>query len=343
MAMKKSDVKLVVSTLADFLDAGLSLSESVGRLSTVSPKNRSVWESAKHQIEKGYPFSESLVGLWDDSLVSVVRAGEGSGNVAGMFRDIESALDIELEVAAQLKRLLYPLAMLVGGLSVGVFFMLTVIPGIAGSLSKTDSAILLASIQASEFVDIHFPFVIMGLFASIGLIVLAVRSKPAKSGFLALVLNIPLLRETITYLKFGVWSRYLSLTLSANLGTMDSLRMTENILDGKLRDAVANLRRDLANNVRLDDAVDIDKFKPGDPRIHYFPFFIANAFATGAQTGKISEALAKASPTLINQGKKKIESIVGVFRAVAIGIAAVSILAPLAIVYLEMFSSMDGL
>src|SRR5690554_1354133 len=148
MAMKKTDVRLVVGTLADFLEAGMSLSEAVGRLATVTPKYEQLWQDAKQSIEKGYPFSGSLAGVWDDSLVAVVKAGEESGNVAGIFRDIDDALAIEMEVNAKVRSLLYPLGMFLGGLGVAIFFLISVIPGIAEGIDGADSWVLVLSINA---------------------------------------------------------------------------------------------------------------------------------------------------------------------------------------------------
>lgn len=343
MAMNRNDTRLVVGTLADYLEAGISLSESVGRLKLVSPKYSQVWQDARENIERGYPFSETLEGVWDDTLIAVIKAGENSGNVQSMFRDIENALTVEMEVSSQLKRLLYPVIMFFGGLAVGLFFLITVIPGIAQNLESPESVVLLFSLYLSEIIEQHLPLVMLGLFLFIVGSFFLFRSNWARALIINTVLFIKPLRDTVTHLKFGIWTRYLALTLSSGIGTRESLKMTELILEGRMREAVSAILRDLENNIELDQTVNLDRLPASDARKLYLPFFVVNAFSTGSQTGQISAALSKASPALIKQGGRRLESIVNITRAVSIGIAAIATLLPLGLAYSEMFQALENL
>jgi type II secretory pathway component PulF len=341
--MNKKEVQLASSTLADFLEAGISISQSVDRLRMVLPKYSSVWVNAKNNIEKGYPFSSSLHGVWEESLVAVLKAGEDSGKVANIFRDIEHSIDIELKVSGEIRRLYYPLSMIVGGLFVGLFFMLTVIPGIAGASRSNESAVLQMSVELAEFMSVYYPYVIFGGITLVAGLVLLFKSPVTKRVVLDMLLSVPIFRKAITELQFGIWARYISLALSAGIGTKSALEMTEVILKGKMREVVRLIRRDLENNIPLEASVNKDRLSVNDPRQLYLPFFIANAFTTGASISELSGPLAKASPSLIKQGTKSVTRIVQVSVMISMSVAAFSILSPLAIVYSEMFNSMSNL
>lgn len=62
------------------------------------------------------------------------------------------------------------------------------------------------------------------------------------------------------------------------------------------------MRRDLVDfNLQLEQAVDIDRLLPGDPRLEW-PRFIRQVFVIGGRTGSLDDELTSVGPMLIEEG-----------------------------------------
>ena len=341
--MRKKDVKMIASTLADYLDTGMTMQDSVRRLDRAIPKYAGLFKDMAEALKNGTPLSRLMEGYFGESFLTVMRAGEESGDLAKTMRDIEESIEIEMAVQKEVGRIYYPLGMLVAGLAVGFMFMIFVVPGIAASLEEIENPIILFSLMLSESIDQNYPYYVLGIIGVVGSIVIVLRSTTGKEVMFAAVTSIKFLRDPIIDLRFGVWARYMAMSVAAGIGTRDALKMTADILPGELRKAVNKVRIDLENNIAMQDAVDLDRIPKNDPRQQYMPFFIINSFVTAAQTAKLDVALYKSSPTLIKQGKDKIERIVGIGRAIAIGVSAFVIIAPLGVIYGELFKALDNI
>lgn len=341
--MKRSDIMLVTSNLADFLDAGMSMSESMKRLEKAVPKYQALWSHGATSIRNGYPLSSVLAGEWPESLIAVVKAGEDAGDVAGIFRDIEEALKVEQQVISTSMKLVYPLAMILAGVCVSFFFLLTVLPSVGENMRGADSPILNFSMALSAFVEANTVQTIISVVGVLGAIIYISMQSGFRTWLMGVALATPKLKDALIELQFGLWARYLSLCTSTGISTSEALRMTQPVLSLRLQSVVIRIREDLANNISLNETVNIDRFDADDPRKKNLPFFVVNAFAIGAQTGRLDVALSKNSPTLIRQGTHKLNKIVEVGKLFAIAFAASAIITPLGVVYTELFNAMQEL
>lgn len=341
--MKRNDIMLVTSNLADFLDAGMSMSEAIDRLEMAVPKYKSLWQQGSAAIRSGYPVSSILAKEWPESLIAVVKAGEDSGNVAGIFRDIEDTLRIEQEVIKTTMKVVYPIAMFFAGLGVGLFFMIAVLPSVAENMDGASSPILDASIAMSDFFEANKAQVVAGAAVAIVGLFYGSMQKGFQSWLMGVAMTLPKIKDALVELQFGIWAKYLSLCTSTGISTTEALRMTQPVLPSRLQGVVSSIRNDLANNISLGETVNTTRFSSGDVRKRYLPFFIGNAFSIAAQTGRLDTALAKSSPTLIRQGTHKLNRIVEIGKVVAIAFAATAIVTPLGVVYSELFNAMQEL
>lgn len=341
--MKRNDVKLMTGTLADFLEAGIEMSIAVSKLKHVLPKYSSLWIEASERLSLSSSLSEVLEGHVDESFIAVIRAGEGSGKVTSLLRDIEETIKVEEEVSSHLSQIYYPMFLILGGFGCALFFLIKVIPSMAGSLGDVHSPVVSFSLSLSESFYNHLTAYIVGTVLFVVFVIHMLSKKSVRSFIVDCAMNQRLLRSTISQLQFGVWTRYLSLILSSGIDTIEALRISENILNGKLRQVVILIRIDLENNITMEDVVDVDKLPYNDLRREYIPFFVSNAFITGSQTAQVGRALGNASPTLIKQGVRLVKKITKVGGFVATAVAAIAIVMPMGVVFNEMLNALDNL
>lgn len=341
--MKQKEVRMIASTLADYLETGMEVHQAVARLDKVLPKYEAFFKESAKSLRNGIPFSRLMEGQFHNNMLTIIRSGEESGDLARTMRDIENSIDIELEVQAVIKQVNYPLGMLLGGLVLGFLMVIFLVPVIAPDRNKIDNNIVLMALTMGDSVKVNYPFYLVALAGVIAGIVHFIRSDQGKGAIFKLITSINVLRGPIVELRFGVWARYMAMAVGAGIGTAKALSMTENILPTDLRKAIVKVREDIENNISMQDAVDVDRLPVNDIRHTYLPFLIINSFIVASQTGQLNTTLEKTSPTLIKQGKEKIARIVSIGRGVAMGISAFVICSPMALIYSVMFNSLDNL
>ena len=340
--MNRSDIKLAARTLAGFLAAGLSMTESLKRMWLAQPRHADVWINAYQVVSDGRPLSQAFVNVWPSSLIEVVKAGEASGKLEDNFRGIHDALVVEEEVMRQLKQALYPLFMLLAGLVVGIFYMVAVIPGIAENLKGADSWVMDLSLMMRDWKEQYgWQILIATAVASVAALHV-LRSPETRESLANAALSIPYVNKAIADLRFGLWARYLALSISSGIGTIVALKNTVSLVQGPMRNAVMHLINDLEKNRSMEEAVNLEALPADDPRQEWLPFFICTAFSTATQTGRLDESLQQISPELIWQGTERINRAAAIGKAVALGLAAAIIVAPLGIAYLQIIQSMEN-
>lgn len=339
--MERKDTKLAARSLAGFLAAGLTMTSALQQMSIAQPAYSAFWKSASRQVMDGFPLSKALQQQWPETLVEVVKAGESSGNVEAIFRGIHETLTIEDQVIANLRQILYPIFMMVAGLGMGLFYMVVVIPSIADKLEYHDSAVLSFSLLLRDLKNDYGWQLLIGVLLAGFAIMQVLRAKETREAAMDLALSVPYLNKAIAELRFGLWARYVALSLRSGIGAHSALAGTRRLVSGPMRVAVSHLIQDLGNNRSLEQAVDLENLPSDDPRREWLPFLICSAFATGSQTGRLDESLSQVSPELIAQGTERINRVASIGRALAIGLAAGVIVTPLGIAYLQIIQSME--
>lgn len=341
--MNLKEIRASAAALGNQLAAGIPIYQAVGRLAQLQPAHAEFWTRSAMSVQSGAPISDSLSSVWPITLVNSVKAGERSGKLDGVFVRIEETTALQEEMRGAMMKLVYPFLMGLAGICVFIGFMVFVLPTLAKSLNtKSSGFVFQLSTWMATFAEQNWMIVVGGLVAAVVILTTWLRTPESKVIILDWWLTVPIVRDALRDLYFGLWANYMAMTVTAGITTLEALKLTGAILPTVMRDSVLAFEKDLSvNNRRMAEAADPAKQNPGDPRATWWPFYIANAFIVAEQTGEIDRELGRIAPSLIKEGVTTLNYTIAIANAVAIAISGMLIVAPLAAYYTEIFSAIQ--
>lgn len=340
--MTLKEIGAAASALGNQVGAGIPIDQALSRMGQMQPNHTEFWLRAAQEVRSGGFLSTSLGEVWPSALVSAVRAGEHSGKMDQVFARIEETIELQLSLRGTVMQLAYPVGMGVAGIGVFLGFMVFVLPMLAKSLGRTESTSPIFQLSAwlSVFVLGNWVALAVGLIVGILALVAWLKTEEARNKILDVFLTVPIVREALRNMYFGLWANYMALMVASGISTTNALKLTAPVMPGGLRESVEVFERDLSvNNRSLFESADISKFSETDPRAKWWPFYIVNAFTVAEQTGLIDKELLRVAPALIKEGVKALNSVVAVANVIALALSGLLIMAPLAAYYNEIFAA----
>lgn len=341
--MNMSEIGASAAGLGNQMQAGIPLDQALRRLAQMQPAYAEFWSRAVLSVQSGRLLSESLPEIWPETLIGVVKAGEQSGKLENVFGRIEETIELQQKLRGAMMQLAYPLGMGLAGLSVFIGFMVFVLPGLGKSLgSHSKSFVFELSNWMSIFAHENWVMVLGAIGAGVAMLVAWLRTQEARAAVLDFFLGIPVVKDALRDLYFGLWANYMAMVVSAGITTTEALKMTAVVLPSGMNESVIAFERDLTVSHRaMSDAVDPEKLPADDLRVVWWPFYISNAFIVAEQTGAIDKELLRVAPSLIKDGMKKLDSVIAVANVVALAVSAFLIVSPLAAYYVEIFAAVQ--
>lgn len=334
--MTLKQINASADALASMFGAGTAIDKIMKRMSSLQPAQREFWQKAQVSVEQGARLSEPLSQVWPSSLVNAVRAGEASGKIEQALTQIAETTELQLKIQSQISKLGYPFLLMGCGVGIFIFYMIVVLPNIGRALgTKNPSTMMKLSAWLSEVAANH-GFLIIGAFAVLAVMLASwIRSAEARSTVLNWSMAVPVLREALRDLYFGIWANYMAMMASAGISTTHGLKLTQPILPEALQESVQQFLHDLEVNHRsMSDAA--DPSLQTDDRAKWWPFYIGQAFLMADSTGRVDTSLKKVAPSLIKEGSQALALVLKGFWVVSIFITAIVAVSPLIAYYWEL-------
>jgi type II secretory pathway component PulF len=136
--------------LSAFLQSGLSLTEVLGILQkqTKNKELHAVYGALRESVESGRSLAQSmkLQGVFRDSLVGMVEAGERSSSLPDVLERAAALLQSEISLRRKIQSALtYPVLMLIVGVFVVAFLVTYVVPQMTDIVVKSGQTLPLAT------------------------------------------------------------------------------------------------------------------------------------------------------------------------------------------------------
>src|SRR3989304_544946 len=250
--IRRNDVIQFSFHLRTLLAAGFSIVVALGDLSeqTAAPAFQEVIRDVRRNVQAGASFSDSLAlhpEVFPESYVSIVRAGETTGNLEGVLADLAKFLTWQEELSKTIKQATYyPITVLsaVGGL---IFLLFTFVFPRFIKVFQAAAVELPLPTRIVIAVSVFFRDRGVYLLAGIALIFLALHFyKKTEKGRLRVdgwKLRIPLVGVMIRAIEISRFSHYLALLFRAGVETIHSLTVVEQGRGNKVLAAVVRSAR----------------------------------------------------------------------------------------------------
>jgi type IV pilus assembly protein PilC len=278
------------------LAGGISLLEVLRTFADESrhERLRSVVRGIADQIVAGASFSDALdghPGVFSPLFVSMVRAGEATGQLDKVLHDMVGFLEWQEALASTIKQALtYPVVVFIAVLGLVILLLGFVFPQVIPIFQKVGVALPFptrALIVASTALQRYWlPGLILLLGVAIGL-VLYVRSPAGRLQWDWLLLKLPVLGGIVRRIALSRFARYLAVLYRAGVEFIQSLAVVERLVGNRvIEGAIRDAREEVMGGSLLSEAL---------RRTGVVPGLVIQMVATGEATGDLGETLTKVS------------------------------------------------
>ncbi|HMX15212.1 MAG TPA: type II secretion system F family protein [Rhodocyclaceae bacterium] len=261
------------------------------RDSIVHPRFKEVIAGMIESIEGGKTLSQAMQehpSVFDGVFVSLVRAGEDSGNLPAVLRNLVESLKWQDELAAHTKKLLtYPAFLGTIVIAVTLFLMTYLVPKMAAFIRNMGQELPIQTrllIAVSDvFVDYWYLVLGIPVLAVVTLLV-AVRTHPgARRRFDALKLEIPWLGEILRKIILSRFASVFAMLYGSGISIIESLRATEDVVGNvAVKEALQRIGEMIAEGQNITVAFQ---------NAGLFPPLVVRMLRVGENTGALDTAL----------------------------------------------------
>ncbi len=336
--VKITEMVVITKNLSGMLKAGLPLSRalSVLKKQTKNVKLNKILTILEEEISGGGTLSSGLAkfpDVFSKLFVSMTRAGEESGNLAGALSDV----GINLEKSSALTKkihgaLIYPGVIMSAMVVIGILMFAFVVPTLAGTFKSLGVKLPFATqllVNVGTFFSQHLLLTFVILIAAVLGMMSFLRASFMTKYIDYIILRLPIIGNLTKELNTARTTRTISSLLISGVSITRALEITE--------DVVQNI---YYKQVLAEAKVAVEKGEPFakifEKNLDLYPVMVSEMIEVGDETGKLSDMLLQIAlfyETEVENITKNlstiIEPVLMVFIGVAVGFFAISMISPL--------------
>ncbi|MDQ3261120.1 MAG: type II secretion system F family protein [Pseudomonadota bacterium] len=297
--------------LEQLLKAGVPIIDALVDLrdSVEKPHFREVLANLIETIEGGKTLSEALAGhprLFDTVFVSLVRAGEQSGQLGEVLLKLTENLKWQDEIAKQTRNIvIYPAVTGVVVMGVVFFLMIYLVPKLAAVIRTLDSEISTSTkvliAVSSFFVNYWYLILAIPIIMLFGFGALAQSNSKFRYRLDQLKLRVPLIGTVQRRIILARFSTFFALMYASGISILDCIRISEKISGNKVIEAgLADVGRAISEGKSLTE---------GFQSVGLFPPLVLRMLRVGEATGGLDTALNNVSYFYTRDVKEAIEAV----------------------------------
>jgi type IV pilus assembly protein PilC len=277
--------------------AGVPLMASLGDLrdEAGSPSTRDLCSGLFEKIEAGATFGEAVAaypGVFSTTNVSLIRAGEVTGQLPDVLKEIVRALKWQDEMASTTKKLLmYPgfVLVVIGG--VVFFLMIYLVPQLVGFLTNMGQELpfqtrLLIGLSR-VFVDYWWAMLTVPVVLFVGLMSLAAAVPGVRFKLHQIQLGLPYVGPVIKKIILARFADTFALMYRTGIPLIEGLTYCEDISENMvIQLALRRVRERVINGASLSESFASERL---------FPSLVIRMLKVGESTGALDASLSNIS------------------------------------------------
>lgn len=336
--VKVSEQIIFTKNLSGMLKAGLSLNRalSVLKKQTKNPTLNNILVSLLHDIDGGETFSEGLSKfpkIFSRLFISMVQAGEESGNLSGALTDI--GLNLEKSHALTKKitgSLIYPGVIFFAMIVIGILMFAFVVPTLAKTFQELNVSLPMSTqiiVGLGNFFSAHLFLSFFALFACCVSLFLLFRAKFMARYIDYATLKIPVVGTLTKELNTARTARTMSSLLSSGVSIVRSVEITKEVVQNVyFKEVLDEVSQAVEKGIPFSEV-----FKNHS---ELYPVMMSEMTEVGGETGKLSDMLLQIALFYEEEIENKtknlstiIEPLLMIVIGSAVGFFAISMISPL--------------
>ncbi len=260
-----------------------------------SPRFCEVLTVMTEDMEAGNVLSQCMathIDVFDRVFVSLIRAGEQSGQLPEIFKNLADAIRWQDELISQTRRLLmYPALTLVVVLGVMAALLVFLVPQIAQLFKSMGMALPMQTkflLAASDIArDFWLPILLLPTVAIVTLVVVIRRSDKAAYMWDYAKLRIPIIGPILLKIILSRFANTFGLMYRSGITVLDAIRISEDVVDNRVvADGLNRAVQQVASGEGLTEAFQ---------NLGLFPPLVIRMLRVGETTGALDVSLANVS------------------------------------------------
>ena len=281
------DMEQMVRSGIPILDGLRDMRDSID-----SPRFREVLTVMTEDMEAGNVLSQCMsthTDVFDRVFISLIRAGEQSGQLPEVFKNLAETIRWQDELLSQTRRLLmYPMFTLVVVVGVMAALLIFLVPQIAGLFKSMGMALPMQTkllLAVSEFTkNFWLPMLLLPTTAVITLLVVIKRSPKAAYLWDHAKLRLPVIGPIIQKIIMSRFTNTFGLMYRSGITVLDAIRISEDVVGNRVvADGLNRAVQQVASGEGLTDAFN---------NLGLFPPLVIRMLRVGESTGALDTALA---------------------------------------------------
>lgn len=323
--------------LSTMFSAGLTIEKAITDLEREekSKKFSKVLRKIGDDIRKGYSLSEAMLqhpGVFNPLYVALVQAGEVSGTLHTVLDELADYLEkIEDTRRKVTSAMAYPVFILVFLIAViwGMFyFIVPMFAEVYGNFNADLPGPTVAAINISNFIVNNLFLAILIVIMAIAALFLVNLTDRGRYVMDTIKLRIPVVGSVVTNSIMSKFSRTFSILMAAGVPIMDTMELTENVVQNAVVEGAVRRAR-----VLVKEGYGVaNAFR----RTGEFPPTLLQMLSTGEETGDMDKLLGKAAQfyeklvdSVIDRLTSLIEPLLIVLMGVVVGTIVIVIYLPI--------------
>lgn len=323
--------------LSLMLKAGISIVEALDIIKQGSKNQyfKDVMGGIQHSIESGSSLSSALENypnVFDSVFISMVRAGEKSGNLDEVLTDLANELKRDYRLIKEVtSALIYPGVIVSTLVLISLAMFIFVVPKVAKVYERLDVALPLSTkifLTVGTFMATYWWVVIPGILVLALGFYWAVKSDEEKKILASIEKRLPVLSDIYYQFNYSRFTRVLATLLKSGVPINKSMELTaKSIDDEEISTACQKISKELEEGVNLSQSME----KRG-----FFPINMTKIVEVGERTGRLDSILIELSDHYTEELKDNlsrftslIEPVLVVLIGIAIGVMVISLIGPI--------------
>ncbi len=318
--------------------AGVPILEGLTDLrdSMENPRFREVIAGMIESIGGGKTLSSAMAenpAVFDGVFISLVRAGEDSGTLPNVLKNLVESLKWQDELAAHTKKLImYPSFLLGVVVTVTLFMMMYLVPKMAAFIKNMGQELPLQTkvLIFTSDLFVHYWYAILGIpiLIVVGLAIAIRESSRARFVYDDLKLRLPVVGDILRKIILSRFAAVFAMMYASNISILDSIRATENIVGNMaIKQGLEQVGEMIAEGQHVTVAFQ---------NVGLFPPLVIRMLRVGENTGALDTALTNVSyfytrdvREAIERAQAMIEPAMTLFVGIILGWVMLAVLGPI--------------
>jgi len=291
--------------------AGVPIIEGLSDLrdSIEHPRFREVIAGTIESIEGGQTLSEAMAqhpGVFDKVFVNLVRAGESTGRLPEVLKNIIDSLKWEDELASHTKKvIMYPAFVGTIVIAATVFLMVYMVPQLKqfvknmGQELPTQTKVLF--FVSDTLVAYWYLFLLLPILAALAGFVILRTNPAARLRFDGIKLHLPILGNILRKIILSRFANTFALLYSSGIPILDSIRTTQSVVGNRvIEEGLVRVEQLIGEGQNVTSAFHA---------VGLFPPLVIRMLKVGEGTGALDDALTNVSYFYNRDVKESVEKV----------------------------------